>query len=420
MFVTIAGMLHDIGKPKFKRTFMKKGPLTLEQFLRIQGHVSNTVKQVRKITAHDGVQGFIIDQIAGHHQRPDGRGYMRETYDGVAKKIFRGMDKENVRGQIDRYLNGKRENERIEITPEDYTVKWGSTERYAAVKVKRPLAGNEIPFISRILSVADAFDAMTADRPYRPGMPVEKATEIITQERGKQFDDHVADSFLGMLKNETAVRKLTGKKWFERRESKKRQQIDARISAIQKLVGPTAKEDVLLGALAVLMRRAENLTVEPVGPLWTALLALSTTGKFRPGKRERLEPEKKDETPASRQTDVGTDLVEWLKTRDTSKLESYSFDVTANPATVAPLTPRQAKAKGEELVAFLKAELEGKMRESDANLTVHHDQGGNFKVQVWTDDAKQKKALENVLHWWSELKTGLQIQAGLKPKFTVS
>ena len=49
------------------------------------------------------------------------------------------------------------------------------------------LAGEEIPLASRILTVADAFDAMTSDRPYRPALTVEAATAEIRENAGTQF-----------------------------------------------------------------------------------------------------------------------------------------------------------------------------------------------------------------------------------------
>ena len=48
---------------------------------------------------------------------------------------------------------------------------------------------------ARILAVADSFDAMTTDRPYRKGMPPWQAREEITVNSGKQFDPHVVEAF---------------------------------------------------------------------------------------------------------------------------------------------------------------------------------------------------------------------------------
>lgn len=58
------------------------------------------------------------------------------------------------------------------------------------------LKGEEIPLIARIISVADTFDAMTSNRPYRKGMEYEVAFAEIVQQRGKQFDEKVVDAFV--------------------------------------------------------------------------------------------------------------------------------------------------------------------------------------------------------------------------------
>jgi putative nucleotidyltransferase with HDIG domain len=60
------------------------------------------------------------------------------------------------------------------------------------------IAGEEIPLGARILALADAFDAMTSDRPYRAAMSDEKALVEIRRCRGTQFDPGVASAFLKM------------------------------------------------------------------------------------------------------------------------------------------------------------------------------------------------------------------------------
>ena len=57
------------------------------------------------------------------------------------------------------------------------------------------LAGEGIPIFSRIIAVADAYDAMTSDRPYRKGMPSKKALDEIRERSGIQFDPEVVDVF---------------------------------------------------------------------------------------------------------------------------------------------------------------------------------------------------------------------------------
>ncbi|MEA2410361.1 MAG: hypothetical protein QOC77_922 [Thermoleophilaceae bacterium] len=57
------------------------------------------------------------------------------------------------------------------------------------------LAGDDIPLGSRVVSVCDAFDAMTSDRPYRPGMPVSQAIAELARCAGTQFDPAVVNAF---------------------------------------------------------------------------------------------------------------------------------------------------------------------------------------------------------------------------------
>lgn len=57
------------------------------------------------------------------------------------------------------------------------------------------LKGEDIPLLSRILAVADAFDAITSDRPYRRRKSTEEAIEEITSHSGRQFDPKVVDAF---------------------------------------------------------------------------------------------------------------------------------------------------------------------------------------------------------------------------------
>ncbi|MGM9992139.1 MAG: HD domain-containing phosphohydrolase [Candidatus Bruticola sp.] len=69
-------------------------------------------------------------------------------------------------------------------------------ERYDGGGYPDKKRGNEIPLCARIICVADSFDAMTSNRPYRKGMPIEKAIRIINENRGSQFDPGIADIFI--------------------------------------------------------------------------------------------------------------------------------------------------------------------------------------------------------------------------------
>jgi putative nucleotidyltransferase with HDIG domain len=58
------------------------------------------------------------------------------------------------------------------------------------------LSGHEIPLLSRVISVADAYDAMTSDRPYRKGLSVEKALGELRRNSDTQFDKDIVDAFI--------------------------------------------------------------------------------------------------------------------------------------------------------------------------------------------------------------------------------
>lgn len=69
-------------------------------------------------------------------------------------------------------------------------------ERYNGSGYPRGLRGEGIPWCARIFAVADSFDAMTSDRPYRSALPVETARNVIEAERGLLFDPEIVDAFL--------------------------------------------------------------------------------------------------------------------------------------------------------------------------------------------------------------------------------
>ena len=70
------------------------------------------------------------------------------------------------------------------------------------------LAADAIPLEARILAVADAYEAMIADRPYRRGMPAEDARAELERCAGTQFDPTVVEAFLGTLRSPRAKPRL--------------------------------------------------------------------------------------------------------------------------------------------------------------------------------------------------------------------
>jgi len=67
------------------------------------------------------------------------------------------------------------------------------------------LKETEIPVVSRIVSVIDAFDAMVSSRPYRKGLPLEEAVRRLIASSGTQFDPLVVQRFLSFAQAETAT-----------------------------------------------------------------------------------------------------------------------------------------------------------------------------------------------------------------------
>src|SRR5206468_7557673 len=71
-----------------------------------------------------------------------------------------------------------------------------SHERWDGDGYPDRLRGGAIPFAARIVSCADAFDAMTSSRSYRPALGMELALDVIRHEAGHQFDPEVADALV--------------------------------------------------------------------------------------------------------------------------------------------------------------------------------------------------------------------------------
>ena len=129
----IGGFLHDLGKVGVPDAILNKPDrLSDAEYSVIKTHPS---VGGRLLSSHP-LASLAMEAVVGHHERPDGKGY------------------------------------------------------------PHGLAGEVIPEVARIVSIADAFDAMTSSRPYRRGMPVEKALSIIGNELGSQFDRLLGQHFL--------------------------------------------------------------------------------------------------------------------------------------------------------------------------------------------------------------------------------
>ncbi|MCK5807809.1 response regulator [bacterium] len=128
-----ASRFHDLGKIGVRDDILlKQAKLTDDEYLKIQEHSEIGAELLKPLESYRDV----IPLILSHHERWDGKGY-----------------------------------------PEG-------------------IKGSDIPLGARIIAVADSYDAMTTDRPYRKGMSHEKAMQIIRENSGTQFCPRCAESFL--------------------------------------------------------------------------------------------------------------------------------------------------------------------------------------------------------------------------------
>jgi putative nucleotidyltransferase with HDIG domain len=87
---------------------------------------------------------------------------------------------------------------RIEFLLPAIDIPYCHHEKWDGSGYPRGLKGEEIPFAARIFPVVDVWDALTSDRPYRKGLPVDEVKERIRAEAGRHFDPRVVDAFLAM------------------------------------------------------------------------------------------------------------------------------------------------------------------------------------------------------------------------------
>lgn len=74
-------------------------------------------------------------------------------------------------------------------------------ERWDGSGYPRKIAGETIPMAARIIAVADAYEALISQRPYREAMPHQVAVDILEREKGKQFDPQVVETFIHNVLN---------------------------------------------------------------------------------------------------------------------------------------------------------------------------------------------------------------------------
>lgn len=135
----LAGNLHDLGKIGVRDSvLLKPGKLSDEEFEHIKEHTVFVKEILNPLDQMDD----IIQAASSHHERWDGSGYP----DG--------------------------------------------------------LKGEDIPLFARVIAVADVYDALTSDRPYRDSMSQEKALTIIADGQGTHFCPSIVDAFFRYMKKE--------------------------------------------------------------------------------------------------------------------------------------------------------------------------------------------------------------------------
>ncbi|MCL1843468.1 MAG: response regulator [Defluviitaleaceae bacterium] len=138
----ICAILHDIGKIGVTDLILNKpGRLTDEEFAKMKNHASNGAQIINRVIARTGPDEFLTNArlfAEFHHESWDGSGYPHG---------HKGLD---------------------------------------------------IPIQGRVMAIADVYDALISERPYKPAFSHEKAVDIIIQDSGKRFDPTIADVFFAV------------------------------------------------------------------------------------------------------------------------------------------------------------------------------------------------------------------------------
>jgi putative two-component system response regulator len=79
------------------------------------------------------------------------------------------------------------------------SIAWTHHEKFDGTGYPGCLSGEEIPVTGRIAAVADVFDALTRDRPYRRAMSIESAADVMLDGRGTHFDPDMLDPFMSEI-----------------------------------------------------------------------------------------------------------------------------------------------------------------------------------------------------------------------------
>jgi putative two-component system response regulator len=80
-------------------------------------------------------------------------------------------------------------------------------EKWDGSGYPRGLSGEDIPLAGRIVAIADVFDALTSERPYKPAWPLEKVLALFQEQRGRHFDPKLVDLMQELVPQFLEVRK---------------------------------------------------------------------------------------------------------------------------------------------------------------------------------------------------------------------
>jgi two-component system response regulator RpfG len=83
-------------------------------------------------------------------------------------------------------------------------------EKFNGTGYPQRLGNKDIPLAARIVSVADAYDALTSERPYKPRWQLKQAIDYLNQQRDKYFDPNCLDAFLSQLDRVTKIQYMLG------------------------------------------------------------------------------------------------------------------------------------------------------------------------------------------------------------------
>jgi putative nucleotidyltransferase with HDIG domain len=87
----------------------------------------------------------------------------------------------------------------LDLVPEEREIILHHHEHWDGQGYPSGLVGEQIPLLCRLVSLADVFEALTSDRPYRRRLSVQEALRVIRDQAGSQFDPHLARKFLQMI-----------------------------------------------------------------------------------------------------------------------------------------------------------------------------------------------------------------------------